>query len=117
WRWAVPPVSDPATDAGEPGAHPPLPPVGAHSGKILSQVKLVTITAPGYALRSQVEAFGDYIVTAPWLDAAGGEYGVQHGTHLAKVQLTQALPATMSDMQIPVLIQQQIIAASLPPPD
>jgi hypothetical protein len=103
-------------DAFETAPHTHMPLASRHNGVVLTAVQLVSITFPNYALRPQVEGFGDYILTSPWFAAVGTEYGVGQGTHIAKVALTQPGGATISDAQIVTLLRQGIMAGTLPSP-
>jgi hypothetical protein len=94
--------------------HTPFPKLVFHGDAVMAHPKLVTITFPGYAHKAEVEAFGDYVVTSPWLSATGAEYGVSAGTHLAKVTLPDAAPAMLDDPGVIDLLTQRIADGTLP---
>jgi hypothetical protein len=107
----------PMIDAGFMTApHTPLPMLDKHSGSILSGVKLVTMTYTGYTLKSQVEAFGDYIVTSPWYTDSGMEYGVGAGTHAAKVDVGALPTMPLSDTKVDALMQSWVKTGKVPMP-
>jgi hypothetical protein len=114
--------NNPMPDAPTPDAagfvtapHTPLPMLDRHSGAILSNVQLVTLTYTGYGAKSGVEAFGDYVVTSPWFTGVAGEYGVMAGTHAAKVDIGPP-PATLKDTDIPTLVQSLVNTGKVPAP-
>ncbi len=86
-----------------------------HTGKVLAHPALVTITFPGYAHQSQVEAWGGLAVKSEWLAKTGGEYGIGAGTHVAKV-LPGPVPATLSDTGVEDLLAARVADGTLPKP-
>jgi hypothetical protein len=97
-----------------PAPHTPFPELTFHGEPSFAHTKLVTITFPGYAHKDEVEAFGDFIVTSKWLLATGEEYGVNDGTHLAKVVLPDEAPAAIDDAGLVALIGDRITDGTLP---
>ncbi len=97
--------------------HSPFPALTFHKGLVLSSVKLVTITFANYEYASDVEALGDFLVGSDWMTAAGKDYGVGFGTHLAKVRLDEPAPTTISDVQLQKKIVDWIAAGTVPPPE
>ena len=93
--------------------YPPMPPGGS---AIIPKIELVTITFSGWAYEGTAQAFGDAIVQSDWLKTVGADYGVGLGTHKAKVVIPTAAPASISDGQIPNLINQQIQSGNAPKP-
>ena len=107
-------------------APPVLPQVNAHSGIVLSSLKLVTITfggTPGdggtgnpYPSTQWVQQWGDFVVTSNWIKATGSEYGVGTGTHAAKVVLPIDPGKGITDQQVRTLIMDKIMDNTLPTP-
>lgn len=98
----------------QPAAHVPFPELAAHAASVLANVELVTVTFSGYAKVATVESFGDLVGTSSWLSAVGAEYGVGKGTHLAKVALPDAAPASIDDSGIQTLLYERIEDGTLP---
>jgi hypothetical protein len=105
------PSPDAAVVAFEPAPHASLPLVIGHSNTVLSHVELVTITYSDYALRDDVEAFGDAVIDSAWYNLVGAEYNVFGGTQATKVELGPA-PASLSRSEIEAQIQQVLSAAA-----
>lgn len=84
-------------------AHQPFPPVVYFDGGVIAAPQLVTIVYPGYP--HNVQGWGDYALTSQWIHQTGADYGVGAGTHLAKVTVPDAVPATLSD----ALIEQNLL--------
>lgn len=99
-----------------PWVHPPMPQLAAGSGKVLDHVNLVTITYPTTDNVLSAEAFGDYVFSSDWLHAVGDEYGIKGGKHLAKVELVEAAPKTISDGAIKAFLRAKIMDKTLPSP-
>lgn len=78
-----------------PAPHVPLPRVAQHSGTVLAQLQLVTITYADDARRAQLESFADAVLTSHWYTAIGAEYHVDHGVSLPAVHLDHS-PASLS---------------------
>jgi hypothetical protein len=98
-----------------PAPHAPMPRVLRHSGTVLSNVRLVTITFDNYAARDLVERFGDTVVTSAWYTGVGAEYGVRQGSHAPPVRLGPA-PASLTRDGIAALIKQLITSGVVPAP-
>jgi hypothetical protein len=98
-----------------PAPHAPMPRVLRHSGTVLSNLQLVTITFEDYAARELVERFGDTIVRSSWYAAVGAEYGLGLGSHAAPVRLGPA-PAALTRDDIAQLIKQLISDEIAPRP-
>jgi hypothetical protein len=98
-----------------PAPHAPMPRVLRHSGTVLSNVQLVTITFEGYGARDVVERFGDAVVRSDWYATVGAEYGVGLGSHAAPVRLGPP-PASLTRDEIEALIKQVIIDRLAPRP-
>jgi hypothetical protein len=110
----------PLPDSGRPAPfrpapHAPMPRVLRHSGTVLTNLQLVTLTFEGYAARDLVERFGEMIVGSSWYTTVGAEYGVRRGTHLAPVRLGPA-PASLTRTEVATLIQQLITDDVVPRP-
>jgi hypothetical protein len=114
-NWRLPPDAPPDAPPFEPAPHVPMPRVFAHAGVVLSAVQLVTITFEGYALRADVEAFGDMIVGSAWLRNAGVAYHVSAGVHAKKHRLGAAAPSLTRDA-IRHQIADLIAAGDVPRP-
>jgi len=96
-------------------AHLPFPAVSLHTTSVFSAPQIVTITYSDFGFRNQVEQFGDFVVGSQWLDAVGKDYGVGHGTHLQKVELTTTAPASYTDANIVAYLKQHA-GTTLPAP-
>ena len=102
-------------DAGfSPAPHTALPMLDKHSGAILDHVQLVTLTYQGYTSAGVMQAFGDYVVTSPWYEQVGMEYGVGAGTN-QNVMLGPP-PTTLKDTDIDTLMQQLVTNHTVPTP-
>ena len=95
--------------------HTPYPQLSPHSGTVLPNINLVTITYSDYPYTSEVYAFGDKVFGSAWFKAAGSEYGVTSGTHAAKVVLPETAPSSMTGQGIPARINQAIMDGTAPP--
>jgi hypothetical protein len=87
---------------------------------ILADVQLVTITFEGYPFQTNVEALGDFIVTSPWFQEIGRDYGIDAGTHIGKYRFSDydaGATATLSDANVESFIQGKISSAALPTPN
>jgi hypothetical protein len=95
--------------------HAPMPRVLRHSGAVLSNLQLVTLTYEGYAGRDLAEHFGDAIVRSSWYTTVGAEYGVRAGTHMPPIRLGPP-PATLTREDIANEIKQLITDGVAPRP-
>jgi hypothetical protein len=75
--------------------------------------KLVTVTYAGFPYESEVETFGDFVVTSSWLATVGADYGVGQGTH-THVTLPESPPATVGDGDIQAMLRQKLADGVLP---
>ena len=96
--------------------HTPFPNIPKFSGPLLTSPQIITVTYAGYKYTKEVQAFGDAIVTSDWLTAWGAEYGVGAGAHLAKVELPDMPPATISDDELQMFITAKLADKTLPTP-
>jgi hypothetical protein len=96
--------------------HTPLPQLDAHDGVVLANAQLVTITFPGYAYKSQVEAFGDFVGGSNWLRTVGAEYGVGPTSQVAKLVWPSAAVDGTTDQQLQATLVQGIRDGTLPSP-
>lgn len=96
--------------------HTAFPVIPKFGGPVLASPQIVTITYAGYKFTPDVEAFGDFVVSSDWITAVGADYGFAQGTHLAKVQLPDAAPATMSDDELQMFIAAKLADGTLPKP-
>ena len=89
-----------------------------HSGTVLDQVQLVTITYKNYdtTTRATVEAFGAAIPTSDWYKQVTQEYGVGPGGASMNVHLNQNAPVSIDGTQIETLIDQLVTNHTLPTP-
>ncbi len=111
------PDAAPPPDAGfTPAAHPPLPQIPDHGGRVLGHVQLVTITFAGYAYESQVQAFGDWIVGSPWLAGLCADYRCGTGAHAGTAVIPDAPPSTVEYTDVEATIQAAIAAGQVPSP-
>jgi hypothetical protein len=98
-----------------PAPHAPMPSVLRHSGTVLANLRLVTLTFDGYDAAA-VDRFGDAIVASEWYATVGGEYGIRPGNHIPTVTLGPA-PASLTPLAIEELLVQRIAEDSrLPKP-
>jgi hypothetical protein len=102
--------------AFETAPHAAFPIIPSNGGPILAHPNIVTISFAGYPFESDVQAFGDWVVTSNWLAATGKDYGVSTGAHVMKVVLQGPAPAIASDADTAMLITNQIAANVLPDP-
>jgi hypothetical protein len=103
-------------DAGfAPAPHAPLPKVFPHTGAVLREMQLVTITFAGYDA-SDVVAFGDALVASSWYKTTGAEYNVLPATHRQQAVLA-APPQPLDRDQIAAQITDLITAGRVPAPD
>jgi hypothetical protein len=101
-----------------PATHTPLPQVGANSGVIYAHPKLVTITYQDYAVKAQVEAWGDAVVNTSWWTTVGAEYGIGAMTHAAKYTIPVHSPNTtpIEDKDIEAEIKSLVATGVVPTP-
>jgi hypothetical protein len=110
-------VEGSASDTGfSPAAHAPFPQIPNNGGRILANPQLVTVTFADYPYESDVQAFGDWIVTSNWLTTVGQEYGVGAGQQVQKVVLNDVLPASVLPADVEQLLEERIADGSLPAP-
>jgi hypothetical protein len=102
--------------AFETAAHAAFPIVPSNGGPVLTHPNIVTISFAGYPFESDVQAFGDWVVTSDWLAATGKDYLVSTGVHVMKVVLPGPAPAMASDADTAMLVTNQIAANVLPDP-
>jgi hypothetical protein len=97
--------------------HSPFPIVpNVSNGPTLNRTQLVVITFDGYAYRSDMESFADWLVGSSWLTAVGADYGVGAGEVYQKVHLSTPAPSTISDSQIQSDLAAMIDDGTLPFP-
>jgi hypothetical protein len=87
--------------------HAPMPAVAAHTGIVLSDMQLVTITYDGYDRAAEVGAFGDALVHSSWYQAVGEEFGMTAAQHVQQVSLGPA-PASLTRAQLAIDVQSLI---------
>lgn len=105
---------DAAPPKFETAPHTAMPQLLPHSGQVLANVKLVTMTYTGYADKTNVEAFGDAVVGSDWYKLVGAEYGLHEGTN-TKVSIGPA-PASLTDVQVEQKILMLINTNVVPKP-
>jgi hypothetical protein len=107
-----------ATTQFQTAPHTLMPRLLRHSGTVLDQVQLVTITYKNYdpTTRSTVEAFGAATPTSDWYKQAGLEYGVGAGGASTAVRLNQNAPASIDGTGIETLIDMLVTNHTLPTP-
>lgn len=104
-------------DAGwKEAPHDPFPEVPTAGGPVLAHPALTTVTFAGYAYADDMESWGDWVVSSPWLTAVGADYGVASGTHAAKIRLTTSAPTTMTDADVRTLLAARVADHTLPAP-
>jgi len=109
--------SSPDAPAGfQPAAHTQLPLLDMHTGAILKNVQLVTLTYSDYPDTANVEAFGDYVVTSPWFTQVTSEYGVGAGTHAAKFHMGPTPTTMLAIADVETQIKTLIMNSSVPQP-
>jgi hypothetical protein len=108
-------VPEAAVDSGfVVGAHT-LPQVVNNGGPTFAHPTLYTITYAGDSERAWAEQLGSYLVTSPWLQAVGPEYGIGTGTHVP-VELAESAPTTIDDSQVQAFIAARILEGVIPAP-
>jgi hypothetical protein len=113
---------DPPPDPSEkyPADHPPMPmltDLGGH--KVISDMKLVTITFVGNTLRDQLRKFGDDVIAGPWWSAVSRGFGIHPGKGGVYAELENTLAGkTLDDVKdLQPWIAQMVAAKKLPEPD
>lgn len=81
-----------------------MPVVYPHTGIVLRELQLVTITYDGYDKTADVGAFGDALVRSSWYQEIGKEYQMSVAQHVQQVSLGPA-PATLSRAKLGMDIQ------------
>jgi hypothetical protein len=61
--------------------HHAYPQVPDQGGPKLNHLHMVTVVQAADSQSTQLQAYGDWIVSSQWLTAVGAEYGVASGTH------------------------------------
>jgi hypothetical protein len=102
------------TDAGGRSPYPP-PLVPTQGGPVLAQLKVVTITFTNDPDATLKEGFGDWLVGSAWM-AAAAEYGVLSATHLTKVRIGSAAPATATEAEIRAFLAAKVADGTLAAP-
>ena len=102
--------------SGYPAPHDPLPLMLAHSGIVLKNVRLVTVTYDDYTNRDSIEAMGDFVFGSQWWKAVSAEYGVVSGVHEGKVHLAGNAPATGTSSDLLDALSLLIDAGTAPQP-
>ncbi len=101
-----------------PAKHHPLPQVDKGGGRLLTNIKVVTVTFEGDALRDDLRAFDDTIVTTPWWTTVSSAYGVGPGTSGGRVELPDTVSnTTISDLELVDFVQARIMSGAFPGPD
>ena len=114
---ATPPDAPAIPDAGfQPAPHLSLGKIPFQGGRTLDHVKLVTVTFPNYAYRSEIQAFGDWMVASQWVITVGGEYGIGHGSHVAKVVSPSPPAAIVTLPDIETFLHDGMMSGVLPTP-
>jgi hypothetical protein len=96
--------------------HEPFPQIPDNGGPILANPEIVTVTFPGYAFESDVQAFGAWVPGSAWLPAVGAEYGIGAATASAVVLTSDAAPASASDATTRALLDARVADGTLPTP-
>jgi hypothetical protein len=76
----------------------------------------VTISFAGYAYQSQMQAFGDWVVSSKWLANICSEYRCGTGTHVAKIVIPDAPPAVVGEQDIVSFLLAQMQNGVVPRP-
>lgn len=85
--------------------HAPMPMVFPHTGTVLSDLQLVTLTYSDHDASAALAAFGDALVASDWYRTIASEYGMAGAQHVQQVSLGPAPERTE-----PALIEAQILA-------
>jgi hypothetical protein len=116
------PTADAGTDA-PPGAqypapHHPLPQLKNRGGSVIASPELVTVTFAGNTQRDEIRAFNDMIIASDWWTAVTRGYGIAKGKGGLYAELEDTLSnTTIDDSDIGPLLQKQLDAQKLPPPN
>lgn len=108
---------DVPVDTGPPfpiAEHPASPPIPDQAGARLTEPQLVLITYADDPNVSTLEAHARWLVTSPWLDSVGPEYGINHGSVLATVHLPMNAPNAITDREIRTQLAAGITAGTYP---
>jgi hypothetical protein len=96
--------------------HTPLPQAIPHAGVVLAHPQLVTLYYSDYKYKTEVQAWGDAVVTSSWWTKIGAEYGIGTMTHDAKFDMGPSPTTTTEDTDLETKIDSLITAGSIPAP-
>jgi hypothetical protein len=97
-----------------PASHAPLPAMPQNGGEPpLSAVVFVTVSFSDTPEDSNIQAFGDWLVTSSYWSTVGKDYGVGPGTH-RHVRLSDATPGIVVDRDFASYVDDKVAAGVLP---
>ncbi len=102
-----------------PAPHHPIPLMTNLGGKVLSNVKIVTVTYVGDSERDVLRAFDDAIVKGPWWAMVSQGFGVGPGTSGGYVELDDDVSGKLldNDADLKPYLNDLVRAGKLPAPD
>ena len=119
-------IPDAAIDTGPdlgsdvyPAPHHPIPLMTSLGGKVLANVKIVTVTYVGDAQRDMLRKFDDEIVKGPWWAMVSQGFGVGPGTSGGYVELPDDVSGKTLDnnSDLKPYLLDLVAAGKLPVPD
>jgi hypothetical protein len=110
------PAAFSAEDAAYPAPHPSMPQIPRHGGVVLRDPRIVTVTFPGDALRSKLEAFGDQVGELAWWGAIARSYGFGPARGAGHAAIATAPPAAMTFDEVEQWLAARIAAGEVPAP-
>jgi hypothetical protein len=95
-------------------AHAPLPAMPQNGGQApLSKVNFVTVSFSDTPDDSEIDTFGEWLVTSSYWLTVGKDYGVGAGTH-QHVKLSDSTPDTVIDQDFQSYVDQKVASGALP---
>src|SRR5262249_20033689 len=96
--------------------HPSMPELPKHTGKVLHDASIVTVTFAGDTYASNLESFGDAIGQTEWWKAVNDEYGVGPATGGGHVSIVDPAPDQITDTEIRKWTADKVTDGTLPVP-
>jgi hypothetical protein len=82
-------------------------------GPIIRSPTVITITFADFPFRAEVESFGTYLVTSPWLAQVGQEYHIGFGSNI-NIELETSAPSQLTDSQLQQMLIEWINTNTVP---